>query len=75
AVGGARLPVPFAAGWLYLNLNTTVTPAGSVPPSDPAAAQAWVSVKMGNGAGTFTVGFDAIQLDNASHANHTSPVQ
>ena len=75
AVGGGRLPVPFAAGWLYLNLNTTVTPAGAVPPSDPAAAQAWVSVKMGNSAGRFSVGFDAIQLDNASHPNHTSPGQ
>jgi hypothetical protein len=72
---GANLPVPFAAGWLYLNLNSTVTPAGSVPPSDPAAAQAWVSVKMGNAAGTFTVGYDAIQLDNASHAGHAVPSQ
>jgi hypothetical protein len=23
--------------------------------------------------GTFSVGFDAIQLDNAEHAGHTSP--
>jgi hypothetical protein len=71
-VGGADLPVPFSAGWLYLNLNSTVTPAGSVPPSDPAAEQAWVSVKMGTSTGMFTIGYDAIQLDNASHANHNS---
>jgi hypothetical protein len=72
AVGGPAFPVPFTSGWLYLNLNSTVTPAGSVPPSDPAAEQAWVSVKIGTGnSGTFTVGYDAIQLDNASHANHT----
>ena len=70
-VGGTDLPVPFTSGWLYLDLNTTVTPAGSVPPSDPAAAQGWVSVKIGTSTGTFTVGYDAIQLDNADHANHT----
>jgi hypothetical protein len=76
-VGGTDFPVPFNAGWLYLNLNTAVTPAGSVPPSDPNAAQAWVSVKMGANTSnaTFTVGYDAIQLDNASHANHSTPNQ
>ncbi len=68
-VGGDDLPVFYDFGWLSLNLNTTVTPAGSVPPVDPAAAQAWVAVKM-SGGGTFTVGFDAIQLDNAEHAIH-----
>jgi hypothetical protein len=71
AVGGPDLPVPFNAGWLYLDLNSTVTPAGNVPPADPAAEQAWVGVKIGIINGTFTVGYDAIQLDNASHANHT----
>ncbi len=71
--GGPALPIPFSAGWLFLDLNSTVTPAGAVPPSDPAAAQAWVSVKIGTTTGTFTVGYDAIQLDNASQANHTTP--
>ena len=71
-VGGRALPVAFTSGWLFLNLNSTVTPAGSVPPVDPAAEQAWVAVKMSSG-GTFSVGFDAIQLDNAEHAGHTSP--
>ena len=74
-VGGPALPVAFNAGWLYLNLNTTVTPAGAVPPADPAAAQAWVAVKQGTTNGTFTVGFDAIQLDNANQPSHTTPGQ
>ncbi|PYQ57071.1 MAG: hypothetical protein DMF53_23695, partial [Acidobacteria bacterium] len=66
----ADLPVPYNFGWIDLDLNTAVTPAGSVPPSDPAAAQAWVFVKM-VGSGLFSVGYDAIQLDNAAHAIHT----
>jgi hypothetical protein len=68
-VGSADLPVPFNFGWLYVDLNTTVTPAGAVPPIDPAAAQGWVAVKM-IGGGLFSVGYDAIQLDNAAHAIH-----
>ena len=69
-IGGTDFPVPFNFGWVDLDLNTTVTPAGAVPPVDPAAAQAWVAVKMSAG-GTFSVGFDAIQLDNAAHAIHS----
>ncbi|HEX4965588.1 MAG TPA: hypothetical protein VF173_32560 [Thermoanaerobaculia bacterium] len=73
AVNGADLPVPFAFGWLYLNLNTTVSP-GVNPPHDPAAAQAWVALQMiSTSGGTFSVGFDAIQLDNASRALHRTP--
>ncbi|MEO6192423.1 MAG: hypothetical protein ABIS20_05400 [Thermoanaerobaculia bacterium] len=72
AVGGADLPVPFAFGWLYLNLNTTVAAAGANPPEDPAAAQAWVTVEM-KAQGRFSVGFDAIQLDSACLASHFTP--
>lgn len=43
-VGGADLPAAFDRGWLYLNLNTFVVPAGPNPPGNPAAAQAWVEV-------------------------------
>jgi hypothetical protein len=68
-VGGSDFPVPFTFGWLTLNLNTTVNPAGAVPPVDPTAAQAWVAVKMSAG-GQFSIGFDAIQLDNAAHPIH-----
>jgi hypothetical protein len=43
-VGGADLPVAFDRGWLYLNLNTTIPSAGSNPPTNPGAAQAWVEI-------------------------------
>jgi len=71
-IGGADFPVPFDFGWLYLNLNTTVAPAGNNPPVDPAAAQAWITVEMSS-QGRFSVGYDAIQLDNASHPLHFVP--
>jgi hypothetical protein len=70
-VGGSNLPVPFTFGWVYLNLNTTIT-GNANPPEDPAAAQAWVTVVM-DAAGRFSVGFDAIQLDNATNALHFAP--
>jgi hypothetical protein len=72
AVGGADFPVTPSFGWLYLNLNTTVAVAGANPPEDPAAAQAWVTVVM-DADGRFSVGFDAIQLDNATNALHFIP--
>jgi hypothetical protein len=68
-VGGASFPVPFQFGWLLLDLNTTVNPAGAVPPEDPAAAQAWVEVLL-DSKGRYSVGFDAIRLDSACAANH-----
>jgi hypothetical protein len=70
AVGGSAFPVPYKFGWLFLNLNTTVAAAGSVPPEDPAAAQAWVEAVM-SALGRYSVGFDAIKLDSACTANHT----
>jgi hypothetical protein len=69
AINGPDFPVPFPFGWLYLNLNTFVTPAGANPPEDPLAAQAWVTTVM-NASGRFSVGYDAIQLDNATEARH-----
>ena len=71
-VGGGDLPVDFTFGWLYLNLNTTVAAAGSNPPEDPAAAQAWVTTEM-DASGRFSVGYDAIQLDSACSATHGAP--
>jgi len=68
-VGGAAFPVPYNFGWVFLNLNTTVAAAGSVPPEDPAAAQAWVETVM-TASGRFSVGFDAIKLDSACVASH-----
>ncbi len=65
-VDGASLPVLADTGWLYLNLNL----AGTAPPADPNAAQAWVS-KWTDLGGRVRVGSDAIQLDNACSAKHT----
>jgi hypothetical protein len=54
------MAIPTDFGWLYLNLNHTV--AGD---PFPGVAQAWVTTTM-DAEGRFSVGFDAIQLDNAS---------
>jgi hypothetical protein len=54
-------PTPaFPFGWMFLNLNTTVA-GGLFNPT----AQAWVTAVM-DASGRFSVGFDAIQLDNAN---------
>jgi hypothetical protein len=73
-VNGASFPVPFLFGWLYLDLNTTVGPAGPNPPVDPAAAQAWVVTTLASN-GHFAVGIDGIRLDSACAANHSIPHQ
>jgi hypothetical protein len=71
-VGGPALPVPFNFGWMYLDLNTTVAAAGTNPPEDPAAAQAWVSITM-SAFGHYSVGYPAIKLDSACKAQHFVP--
>jgi hypothetical protein len=71
-VGGDELPVTFDFGWAYLNLNTFVTAAGANPHADPAAAQGWVTVSM-SAQGRFSVGFNAVQLDNALAPSHLDP--
>jgi len=64
-VGGSTLPVAWAAGWLQLDLNTTVT--GSVGPTgDAAAAQAWVDVVETQ----IKFMHRAQQADSATMANH-----
>src|SRR3954468_23059943 len=65
-VGGSSLPVPYDFGWIYLDLNTTVTGATNNP-LDPAAAQAFVTVRM-TSQGKFSVGYDALHLDSACSA-------
>jgi len=47
-------------GWLYINLNHTI--AGD---PFPGVGQAWVVTQM-SAEGRYEVGYDAIQLDNAS---------
>jgi len=51
---------PFPFGWLYLNLNHVI----SGDPF-PGVAQAWVTIAMSS-EGRFEIGYDAIQLDNAT---------
>jgi hypothetical protein len=70
-INGAAFPVPFSFGWLYLDLNTTIS-GNPNPPFDPTAAQAWVTVVM-DANGRFSVGFSAIQLDSACAPNHFFP--
>jgi len=64
------LPVPFAKGWIYLNLNTTVAQAGSNPPEDPAMAQAWV-IAVQDAGGRFSLSHPATNLDSAVETTHT----
>jgi len=80
-VGGPQLATSFSQGWLYLDLNTTVAAAGSNPPVDPAAAQAWVLSLYDQGVGgggnnpnaTWEMGEKASALDSAENANHFVP--
>ena len=65
------LPVPFDFGWIFLDLNTTVT--GNANPSfDPAASQAWLIYDMDSN-GHFSVGFEGLRLDSACAPSHTVP--
>lgn len=67
-VGGPTLPVTFEQGFLYLNLNATVTGV-DVPPIDPAAAQSWVTVAQDN-KGKFVGGTRAVPMDSATSVDH-----
>jgi PKD domain len=69
-VGGfGKLPVPYAFGWLQLDLNAVVTAAGNNPPVDPRAAQAFVT-SFDEIHGHFAVGIEAVRFDSACAANH-----
>jgi hypothetical protein len=63
--GGNRIgadpapPAPF--GWMYLNLNHSLASGDPYP----GRAQAWVVTSM-SASGLYEVGYDAIQLDNAT---------
>lgn len=70
-VNGPSLPT-FNEGWLFLNLNTTVTGQSGNAPQD--VAQAWVTPIL-SAFGQFSVGYQAIQLDNASSADSTARPQ
>jgi hypothetical protein len=66
-VGSAAFPTAFTVGWLYLNLQTTITGVAN-PPENPVAAQGWVSVHY-KGAGRYSVGWPAVMLDSAKQAS------
>jgi hypothetical protein len=67
-VGSSTLATSYAAGWVYMNLNTTIT--GSPNPSEDAtAAQAWVTLQV-KGPGRYSVGWPGIMLDSAKAASH-----
>lgn len=57
---GTPLDVPFASGWLFLNLNHVV--AGDLL---PGVAQAWVEIAQ-TSQGRFATGHAALPLDNAT---------
>ncbi len=64
-MSGGDLTTPARSGWLFLNLNTTVTAAGSVPPVNPARAQSWVvSLQSPKAEGRFSTGAMAAPLDS-----------
>jgi hypothetical protein len=72
-LASSQFPLTTSSGWLYLNLNTTVAGAGGGL-TDPAAAQAWVTVlsrvQQGPNGGRYDVGFRAVRIDSARSASH-----
>jgi hypothetical protein len=65
---GTELETPFDFGWLYLNLNHATTVDATLGAGYINIAQSWVTVSMTAHQGHYAVGFDAVQLDNASSA-------
>lgn len=70
-VGGSVLPSSYTKGWFYLNLNSTVVAAGSNPPIDPAAAQAWVQVVEQSGDKKLNMMHNATAIDSGTDPNHS----
>jgi hypothetical protein len=54
------LGVPYEFGWLFINLNHSLAAGDPYP----GVAQAWITTVM-DAQGRFSIGYDAIQLDNA----------
>jgi hypothetical protein len=71
-VGSAALPTPYTFGWIYLDLNTTVSIAPLVPPVDHAAAQAFVTTTLAS-SGHYALSIDGTRLDSACAASHVVP--
>jgi hypothetical protein len=70
-INTAAFPVPFEFGWIFLDLNTTVT-GNPNPLFDPAASQAWLIYDL-DANGHFSVGFEGLRLDSACAPSHIVP--
>jgi len=71
---GGDAPTPSSPfGWIYLNLNSTVSVAPNYPAFNPSIMQNWVQTEM-DANGQYSVGFDAIKLDTACTAGATNVV-
>jgi len=58
-------------GWMFMNLNSTVAPAGAVPPEDPAASQSHITVlRTHKGVNGLRSGAVATPLDSATNPTH-----
>lgn len=69
-VGSSALPVPYDSGWIFANLNTTVSPApaNTWPPEDTAASQGWMTtVFEGKTLHALSPG---VPMDSATAASH-----
>jgi len=66
-VGGDGITTNADFGWIYLNLNHATALDAGLGAGYINIAQAWVTAVM-DAEGRFSVGFDAIQLDNANTA-------
>jgi hypothetical protein len=66
-VSTSSLPIASDSGWLYLNLNHASPSDSSLKSGYAGIAQAWV-VTLKSAEGRYSVGYDAIQLDNANTA-------
>jgi hypothetical protein len=66
-VGGDGITTNADFGWVYMNLNHATTRDATLGAGYINIAQAWVTAVM-DAEGRFSVGFDAIQLDNANTA-------
>jgi hypothetical protein len=67
-VAGSTFPLTTSSGWLFLNLNTAVTGQADGL-SNPAAAQAWVTVlnrvQQGPNGGRYDSAYRAVRLESA----------
>lgn len=72
AINSATMGIPVQKmGWMYMNLNSTVAPAGANPPEDPAASQSHITVlRTHKGVTGLRSGAVATPLDSATDASH-----